>query len=388
MTAEARPPDRSGRIFGMTWPVQLRRGGWLAAQILFGLARHLRWVTRPLCRLEVIRVAHWTILRDVPDGRGGRRKLPRPVLLFDASFDVDIRRYIEIFAEAIRWRFRAVWGRSVGYPGVIPPEAFRTWVEAQRTDAAHYYCAYEDATTRMVDSALRANDALERFHPLADPLDDNDFAEDFETLRDAVANDGYSTSRRMPGQILRDQGDTESFLVLVPIRPGHEAALEAAFGALGPPAPAARPRPSPLAAVPGTHAARLTILRGLGLPSTPGQRLPEALLCFSALVDGPLDAWLRAMAEMLGPVGDRFWSHCAGWDASDASGTARWLLAHRERLHTCVIGHPGVTVEQVTGALERHAHLEELASLARTLTPKKLRYCYDDMFGLQGADGR
>jgi hypothetical protein len=191
MTTGPLPDDRAGRIYGLTWPAPLRFWGPLELRILFWAARHLGWVVAPLRKLAVIRVAHWSILRRVPDGAGGRRRLRRPVLLFDASFDVDLRRYIEIFSEALRWRFRAVWGSGVGYPGVLPSDGFFGWVDAHQTPATHYWCAYPEATTRMMASALRVSHDLDAFEVamVAEEVDDEQFAAEFDRLVSRLGKD-------------------------------------------------------------------------------------------------------------------------------------------------------------------------------------------------------
>jgi hypothetical protein len=185
------PPDaeRQERTFGLSWPQPLRAWGKWELRVLFWAARHLGWVTAPLRRIAIIRGAYWTILTRVPDGEGGRRRLAQPVLFFDANFDVDLRRYIEVFAEALRWRFRALWGSGLGYPGVLPAEGFLVWVDDHRTLPSHYWCAYPEATTRMVRSGLRVTAALEDFDTATAHLDDDKFAIEFHRLLARVAND-------------------------------------------------------------------------------------------------------------------------------------------------------------------------------------------------------
>ena len=191
MTPGTRPEDKIGRLHGLTWPAPLRFWGRLELRVLFWAARHFGWVVAPLRRLAVIRVAHWSVLDRVPDGTGGLRRLRRPVLLFDASFDVDLPRYIEIFAEALRWRFRAVWGSGVGYPGVLPSDGFMDWVDVNQRPASHYWAAYPQATTRMVASALRVRDGLGTFDAAlsAADIDDEHFADEFDRLVSGLAND-------------------------------------------------------------------------------------------------------------------------------------------------------------------------------------------------------
>lgn len=182
--------DRDGRVYGLTWPQPIAPWGKWELRVLFWVARHMRWVPRPLVEMAVVRGLYWSILTHVPDGHGRRHRLPQPVLFFDASFDVDLRRYIEIFSEVLRWRFRAVWGSGYLYPGVMPAQNFLAWVDDNRVPPSHYWCAYPEATTRMVRSGLRINAHVTRFDAATADVDDEQFAHAFrQRLLPAVAND-------------------------------------------------------------------------------------------------------------------------------------------------------------------------------------------------------
>jgi hypothetical protein len=183
------PEERQQRVFSLTWPQPLRRWGKWELQVLFWAARHIPPVSRPLREMAIIRAAYWTILTRVPDGNGGLRRLRKPVLYFDASFDVDLPRYIELFAESLRWRFRALWSSGTGYPGVLPADGFVVWVDENRVPPTHYWCAYPEATTRMVRSGLRVSAAVAEFEAATAHLDDDKFAAEFERLLARVAND-------------------------------------------------------------------------------------------------------------------------------------------------------------------------------------------------------
>jgi hypothetical protein len=162
-----------------------------------------------------------------------------------------------------------------------------------------------------------------------------------------------------------------NFSALVPVLPGHERELRAAIDALG------TGEDSPFAAVAGTHITRLVILDAFGGPSEPRRRLRPALLTFSAMVDGPVEAWLRAMCTTLGAVGDCLWTHCSGWPGPDPAATAVWLGSFRIRLDVSLVGNPNASVEQVEKALRQRRNLLNLALEARHLSPAELRRRYE-----------
>lgn len=170
---------------------------------------------------------------------------------------------------------------------------------------------------------------------------------------------------------------SEAFLALVPIRPGAAPALRQRLEAFDP----ERVGASPFAAVPGTHVVRLSVIETVGARDAGHRHLTPALLSFSGLVDGSLDAWLLTMATTLGPVGDALWADCSGWPGPGPAVTARWMATFRQRMHTCVIAHDQPTVEEIRLALDRQRKLRELAIRAQTLPPKELRAAYAEIFG-------
>ena len=162
----------------------------------------------------------------------------------------------------------------------------------------------------------------------------------------------------------------ELFGLLVPIRPEHELELRHAVEALP-----ADDR-SPFSAVPGTHVARLVIIRAMGARNAPRRRLHPSLLSFSGLVDGPLNDWLLTMCRSLGATGDALWNCCSGWPGPGPAATALWLRRFRIRLHTSIVGNTGASVDEVEAALRTRSSLLDLAVAAPGLTPGELRDRY------------
>ena len=167
----------------------IRPWGRVFLPALFGAARHVPAVTAPLHRLAFIRAAHWTILKAVPDGEGGWRPLRPPFLLFESNFDVNLAQYIDAFAQALPWRMRGVWASGHGYPRLIPTEGFNTWVEHHRTFPGHYWCAYPEATTRMVGAGLHVDERVQAFQEAVEDAGDDRFAAEYERLLTDVQRD-------------------------------------------------------------------------------------------------------------------------------------------------------------------------------------------------------
>jgi hypothetical protein len=169
----------------------------------------------------------------------------------------------------------------------------------------------------------------------------------------------------------------EIFSTVTPIKDGGEAPLrgelarfEAVVRAGG---------RSPLADVPGTHAGRWVVMDQLGTGDrTRRRRLRPAQLLFSALVDGPVDAWLWGLFEKQSAAAERVWRHCTDWPA-EGDGTAaraRWLVDHR-LVATFPFIARDATVRDVERGLALRNALARLAPAVGTLSPREIRDAYD-----------
>ena len=135
-------------------------------------------------------------------------------------------------------------------------------------------------------------------------------------------------------------------VVLAPLRAGEEDAARAAIAALD----------EPFARVPGTHLARLQVLRP---PPRRFRGRTRHYLLLAADHDGPVEPWLAAAARELDPV----LAHCAFWPgAADAAEVVRWARAREVPVGFSVVGSPHVTVEQVGEALDLRERLGRFAA--------------------------
>jgi hypothetical protein len=132
-------------------------------------------------------------------------------------------------------------------------------------------------------------------------------------------------------------------VVLAPLRGGEADAARDAIAALH----------EPFARVPGTHLARVQVLRP---PPRRFRGRTGHYVLLAADHDGPVEPWLAAAGRELATV----LAHCAFWPgATDPAEVVRWARAREVRVGFSVVGSPRATVEDVGQALalrERLAH--------------------------------
>jgi hypothetical protein len=139
---------------------------------------------------------------------------------------------------------------------------------------------------------------------------------------------------------------TAAIVVLAPLRAGEADAARAAIAALD----------GPFARVPGTHLARLQVLRP---PPRRFRGRTRHYLLLAADHDGPVEPWLAAAARELEPV----LAHCAFFPgADDAAEVVRWARARELKVGFSVVGSPHATVEEVGEALALRERLARFAA--------------------------
>jgi hypothetical protein len=107
------------------------------------------------------------------------------------------------------------------------------------------------------------------------------------------------------------------------------------------------------------------------------RRLRPAQLLFSAVVDGPVDAWLWGLFEKQAEAADQVWRHCTDWPGTgDGTARARWLLDHRLAITFPFVAHDA-TVFDVQRGLALRSALAKLAPAVGTLSPREMRDAYD-----------
>jgi len=82
-------------------------------------------------------------------------------LMFASSFDGDWDKYIVDFAAIVPEAFDEVLQWVEGYPGIKDPN-INDYVHAHQVQAANYFRAYPNATTKEIQKALRIQTAFEQ----------------------------------------------------------------------------------------------------------------------------------------------------------------------------------------------------------------------------------
>lgn len=163
-------------------PVRRWWGWWLLAT--WPGAEHFRplraIVKRPLYRLSFIQFAHWGLLRRMP-AAGGKR-LKSSYVVFHTNYNGDANTYIDAFSIMVPWRIRGLWQGAIGFPGPKPLGRFRRFIKDHIVETLHYYCAYPDASLKIIEAGLELRSERDALLADARSMDDEEFAKRFDAF--------------------------------------------------------------------------------------------------------------------------------------------------------------------------------------------------------------
>jgi hypothetical protein len=146
-------------------------------------------------------------------------------------------------------------------------------------------------------------------------------------------------------------------LVLAPVLAGRADAARAAIRGLR----------EPFARVPGTHMARVQVLKP---PARRFRGRTGHYVLLAADHDGPPEPWLAAAGRALEPV----LVECAFWPgAGDPAAVVRWARARELRVGFSVVGSPEASVDDVLDALRVREHVLDVAARAADLDDAALQ---------------
>ena len=158
--------DSRASALNLLTPISLRGRLWL--KFLFFAATVLPLPRWTVLRLRLIHYARWTVL-----GRS---------LLFESNFNGTPDAYVEAFSYVFPKGMKLIWGSSRGFPGPVPVETLRVWIETGTIETSHYYCAYPEASTKEILAGLEVRRRLREFNEQTMDVDAPRFAEEYEAL--------------------------------------------------------------------------------------------------------------------------------------------------------------------------------------------------------------
>jgi hypothetical protein len=154
----AKPPGNViGRMTGLTLFTPVRRQWRPILKAAFWLGKYVPLAQKHILQFDFIHFVRWTVVPGLPGS-----KLNYQYLFFESNFDGPWQHYIDAFAYVIPKDIRFVWGRGVQFPAPPPAEPLKSWIARNSMEGGTYYCAYPEASTRMVKSALTVREALAR----------------------------------------------------------------------------------------------------------------------------------------------------------------------------------------------------------------------------------
>ena len=146
--------------------------------VLFLVTRRIPKLTGTLRQLSFIHFARWCVIGKLPYNGPPQKKgrFRYPHMYFESNFNGGWEEYIDAFSHILTSGMTAFWGSSYGFPKPLPTAPFKKYIQDNETEADHYYCAYPDATSTMIQRALELEPKLVALRRDAGRMDPEAFA--------------------------------------------------------------------------------------------------------------------------------------------------------------------------------------------------------------------
>jgi hypothetical protein len=167
-----------GQAIAITVFSTVKWWGRLFLPLLCFLGRTFPSLTGTLRQLSFIHFARWSIVRRIPYNGPPQRKrrLRHPHMYFESNFNGGWEEYIDAFSHILTRGMTAFWGSSYGFPKPLPTAPFKKYIQDNETEADHYYSAYPDATSTMIQRALTLDEHFAQLRRDAERMDPEAFA--------------------------------------------------------------------------------------------------------------------------------------------------------------------------------------------------------------------
>ena len=178
------PRNYDGQVIAITVFSTIKRQGRVFLPVLFAVTRRVPKLTGTLRQLSFIHFARWTVIGKLPYNgppqKQGRFRYPH--MYFESNFNGGWEEYIDAFSHILTSGMTAFWGSSYGFPKPLPTAPFKRYIQDNETEADHYYCAYPEATSTMIQRALVLDERLAKLKRDAKRMDPDAFAMAYRTF--------------------------------------------------------------------------------------------------------------------------------------------------------------------------------------------------------------
>jgi len=175
-TERPRGRNMSGRARCLTMLTPIRPFWTPVVWFIMRSARYHAYFRDHSLQFKFIYYVRWAVFREFSAGEKKRYSY----LFFESNFDIPWRQYIDAFAYVIPKDIRLTWGRGINFPHPPPSEPLKAWIARNSMEGGTYYCAYPDASTRMVRSALHVRARLRALAREAEGLGPEEFKAAYE----------------------------------------------------------------------------------------------------------------------------------------------------------------------------------------------------------------
>jgi hypothetical protein len=156
------PRNVDGQAIAITVFSTIKWWGRLFLPVLFFVTRRFPRLTGTLRRLSFIHFARWSVVQRIPYNGPPQRDagLRYPHMYFESNFNGGWEEYIDAFSHILTRGMTAFWGSSYGFPKPLPTAPFKRYIQSNETEADHFYCAYPEATSTMIQRSLELDGRL------------------------------------------------------------------------------------------------------------------------------------------------------------------------------------------------------------------------------------
>jgi hypothetical protein len=168
------PRNIDGQAIAITVFSTVKWWGRIWLPPVFFVARTFKRTGGTLVDLSFIHFARWTLV-EKPDQRYAH-------LFFESNFNGGWEEYIDAFSHILTRGMTFFWGSSYGFPKPLPTAPFKDYIRRNQYVASHFYSAYPDATTTMVNAALELDKELAALKQRTQGMDADRFAAEWRTF--------------------------------------------------------------------------------------------------------------------------------------------------------------------------------------------------------------